>query len=92
MAFGRHGRDNAAVGFAMARADVPGGREADAERLAAVIEALTGEEPKVLHIKNGRIMRIYHREHLGSRPFRRARRRHREVARRDGPPIDRSVF
>jgi hypothetical protein len=59
MAFGRHERDNAAVGFAVARADVPGGREADAERLAAVIETLTGEEPKVLHTKNGRIMRIY---------------------------------
>jgi hypothetical protein len=39
--FGRYGR-NAVLGFATARADAPGGREADAERLAAVIEALTG--------------------------------------------------
>jgi hypothetical protein len=31
------------VGFAVARADAPGGREADAKRLAAVIEALTGK-------------------------------------------------
>ncbi len=40
--FSRRSRDNAAVGYAYARADVPGGREKDAERLAAVIKALTG--------------------------------------------------
>jgi hypothetical protein len=31
------------VGFAVARADAPGGMETDAERLAAVIKVLTGE-------------------------------------------------
>ena len=44
---GRYGA-NVAVGRAYARSDAPGGREADAEQLAAVIEALTGKEPKVL--------------------------------------------
>jgi hypothetical protein len=39
--FGRYG-GNEARGFAYARTDVPGGREADAERLSALIEALTG--------------------------------------------------
>ncbi len=33
--YGRYGT-NAALGFAVARADAPGGREADAERFAAV--------------------------------------------------------
>ncbi|MFZ8839158.1 MAG: hypothetical protein ACO2PM_09665 [Pyrobaculum sp.] len=31
-------------------------READAERFAAVIEALTGVEPKAHRMKNGKIM------------------------------------
>jgi hypothetical protein len=42
--YGRYGANNKAMGFAYARADAPGGREADAERLAAVIKALTGRE------------------------------------------------
>jgi hypothetical protein len=54
--FGRRGRDNAAVGFAVARADAPGGREADAERYSALIKALTGEEPWVYRMKDGWIM------------------------------------
>jgi hypothetical protein len=52
--FGRYGRRNAAVGFAVARADAPGGGEADAERFAAVIEALTGRKPGVYHMKGGK--------------------------------------
>jgi 23S rRNA pseudoU1915 N3-methylase RlmH len=52
--FSRYGR-NAALGFATARADAPGGREADAERFAAVIKALTGREPKVYQRSDGKI-------------------------------------
>jgi hypothetical protein len=53
--YSRRGRRNAAMGFAVARADAPGGREADAERLVAVIKALTGREPKVYRMKDGTI-------------------------------------
>ena len=53
--YGRYGRDNAALGFATARAD-PDDREADAERFTALIKALTGREPKVYRKKNGQIM------------------------------------
>jgi hypothetical protein len=62
--YGRYGKDNEAVGFATVKADAPGGREADAERLAAVIKALTGKEPWIRRMKNGRIMIICGREHL----------------------------
>jgi hypothetical protein len=62
--FGRYGSNNAALGFAYARADGPGGREADAERLAAVVKALTGREPKVRRMKNGEIVVECGREHL----------------------------
>jgi hypothetical protein len=62
--FGRYGRRNAAVGFAMARADVPGGREADAERFSALIKALTGREPGVYRIKDGRIKIECYEGHL----------------------------
>jgi hypothetical protein len=48
--------DNAAVGFAVARADVPGGREADAERFSALIKALTGREPRVYRRSDGMIL------------------------------------
>ena len=61
--YGRYGRNNAAVGFATARAD-PDGREADAERFAAVIKALTGREPGVYRMKNGKIIIKCYREHL----------------------------
>jgi hypothetical protein len=40
--FGRYRKDNAIVGYAYARADAPGGREADVERFSALIKALTG--------------------------------------------------
>jgi hypothetical protein len=53
--YSRHARSNAAVGLAYARADAPGGREADAERFAAVIKAITGKEPRIRRIKNGKI-------------------------------------
>jgi len=62
--YSRRGADNKAVGFAVARADAPGGREADAERLSALIKALTGREPKVYRMKNGAIIIMCGREHL----------------------------
>jgi PaRep2b protein. len=62
--YGRRGADNAAVGFATAKADAPGGREADAERLAAVIKAITGKEPRIRRMKDGTIMIVCGREHL----------------------------
>jgi len=64
MAFSRRGSDNAAVGYAVARADAPGGREADAERLAALVEALTGKRPRVHRMKNGEMVIVCGREHL----------------------------
>jgi hypothetical protein len=62
--YSRRGADNAAVGHADASAKAPGGREADAERLAAVVEALTGVKPRIRRMKNGRIMIVCGREHL----------------------------
>ena len=61
--YGRYGKLNAVLGFARARADAPGGREADAERLSALIKALTGKEP-LIRRGNGRIDIICGREHL----------------------------
>jgi hypothetical protein len=62
--FGRYGDRNETAGFAVARADAPGGREADAERLSALIKALTGKEPRVYRMKNGAIIIMCGREHL----------------------------
>jgi hypothetical protein len=62
--YSRRSKDNAVVGRAYARADAPGGREADAERFSALIKALTGKEPKVHHLKDGRIKIGCGREHL----------------------------
>jgi hypothetical protein len=56
--------DNAVKGRAYARTDVPGGRETDAERLAAVIKALTGKEPRVYRMKDGKIIIECGRSHL----------------------------
>jgi hypothetical protein len=69
--FGRYGRDNAALGRTYARADPPpGGRAADAERLVAVIKALTGREPKVCQKSDGKIEIVCIRAHLeGFRRF-----------------------
>jgi len=48
--YGRYGAGNAVRGFAVARA------EADAERFAAVVEALTGLKPRIYRMKNGAII------------------------------------
>jgi len=61
--YGRYSRNNA-LGFAAARADAPGGRKADAERLAAVIKALTGREPRIIERGDGTIEIICSRAHL----------------------------
>jgi len=55
--FGRYGK-NAAVGYAYIR------EEADAERFSALIKALTGEEPRVYRMKDGRIMMVCYEGHL----------------------------
>jgi hypothetical protein len=60
--FSRRGDSNAAVGRAVVRADA--GREADAERLSALIKALTGKEPRVYRMKNGRIIIECYKGHL----------------------------
>jgi hypothetical protein len=62
--YGRRGADNATVGYAAARAGATDGREADAKRLAAVVKAITGKEPKVYQRSDGRIMIECGREHL----------------------------
>jgi hypothetical protein len=59
--YGRHGKDNAAVGRAYAKVD---GGEVDAERLSALIKALTGKEPRVYRMKDGKITIQCGREHL----------------------------
>jgi hypothetical protein len=68
--YGRRGRNNAAVGHAYAKADAPGGREADAERFSALVKALTGREPKVYQRSDDTIEIVCGREHLeGFRRF-----------------------
>jgi hypothetical protein len=62
--YGRYGKDNAAVGFAYVRADAPGGREAEAVRLSALIKALTGKEPRIRRRSDGKIEIVCGREHL----------------------------
>jgi hypothetical protein len=62
--FSRREPRNATLGRAYARADVPGGREADAERLAALIKALTGREPRIIERGDGQIVLECYREHL----------------------------
>ena len=64
MTYGRYGKDNAALGFATARADAPGGREEDAERFSALIKALTGREPKVYRRSDGVVMIECYEGHL----------------------------
>jgi hypothetical protein len=61
--YSRRSAGNAAAGFAYARAD-PDGREADAKRLAAVIETLTGVKPKVYRRSDGDIEIVCGRKHL----------------------------
>jgi hypothetical protein len=62
--YARSGRNNAAVSYTAARSNTPGGRQADAERLSALIKALTGEEPKVYHTSDGRIIIECSKKHL----------------------------
>jgi hypothetical protein len=64
IAFGRYGRKNAVVGYATAKADAPGGREADAERLAALIKALTGREPRAYRKRSGAVVVECYEGHL----------------------------
>jgi hypothetical protein len=61
--FGRY-KNNKTMGFATARAEAPGGREADAERFSALIKALTGKEPKIRRMKDGSIIVECSRAHL----------------------------
>ncbi len=61
--YGRYEK-NTARGYAYASANAPGGRKADAERLAAVIEALIGVKPKIRRRSDGTIEIICGREHL----------------------------
>jgi hypothetical protein len=58
MTYSRRGRDNVTVGYAYARSD------ADAERFAAVVEALTGRKPRIYRMKSGKIMIECGSEHL----------------------------
>jgi hypothetical protein len=62
--FGRFGNLNVAIGRAYARSDAPDGKEADAERFAALIKALTGREPKVYRMKDGTIIIKCYEGHL----------------------------
>jgi hypothetical protein len=62
--YSRHVRTNKAEGRAAARADAPGGREADAERLSALVEALTGRRPRVYRMKDGTIIIMFSKKHL----------------------------
>jgi hypothetical protein len=62
--YGRRSRDNAARGSATARGSTPSDREADAERFAAVVEALTGRKPWIIVRSDGKIELVCGREHL----------------------------
>jgi hypothetical protein len=62
--YGRYGSNNIAMGRAYARSDVPGGREADAERLSALVKALTGKEPRIIERSDGTVEVVCGREHL----------------------------
>jgi len=62
--YGRYGKLNAAVGFAYASVDAPGGRGTDAERYSALVEALTGKRPRILKRSDGTIELVCGGEHL----------------------------
>jgi hypothetical protein len=62
--YSRHGASNATVGYAYASADAPGGRETDAERFSALVEALTGKRPRIHRMKDGKMRIICYRKHL----------------------------
>jgi hypothetical protein len=70
MTYGRHGADNAAVGRAYASANAPGGRQEDAKRIAALVKALTGREPRIIELSDGEILIECYEGHLeGFRRF-----------------------
>jgi len=79
------GKINAARGRAYASAKAPGGRETDAERLAAVIGALTGVKPKAHRMKNGNNDKVRQSASRRFHALRRAGEHHSEMARREGP-------
>jgi len=62
--YSRRGADNVAKGSATARADAPGGRETDAERFSALVEALTGVRPRIRRRSDGKIEIECGRAHL----------------------------
>ncbi len=62
LSFGRFG--GLIQGFAYAKANAPGGREADAERLLALVKALTDKRPKVARSKRDKITIMLRRVHL----------------------------
>jgi hypothetical protein len=64
MTFSRRRADNAAVGYAYARGDAPEVREADAERLSALVEALTGKKPRIRRRSDGTIELECYEGHL----------------------------
>jgi hypothetical protein len=53
--YSRHGKKNEAVCRAAAKANAPGGKEADKKRFAAVIKVLTVEEPRIIEKSDGMI-------------------------------------
>ena len=68
--YSRYGEINAAMGFATVRANARGDRETDAERFSALTKALTGREPGVYRMKDGRIRIKCYEGHLeGFRRF-----------------------
>jgi hypothetical protein len=60
--FGKSGRS--VLGFAAARANAPGGKEADAKRFVALVKALTGKRPKVVRSKRGKVTIMLYSTHL----------------------------
>ena len=62
--YGRYGKHNAALGYAYASADAPGGRDADAERFSALVKALTGREPRIIERGDGQVVLECGRGHL----------------------------
>jgi hypothetical protein len=50
--------------LAAAKADAPGGREADAERFSALVGALTGKRPRIYRKSGGEITIVCHEGHL----------------------------
>jgi hypothetical protein len=64
IAYSRRGKTNAALGRTYASVNAPGGREADAKIFSALVEALTGKEPRVYQRSDGNIEIGCGREHL----------------------------